>query len=133
MGMFIDKRGKRPVSTSTSQVVTSSKIKRGNIMERKLRRVKKRGGEVGEMSRRFIKRRLKGSNVNGLQIIQRMRPTHNTESVDIKVCYAFPGINHVVCYRRLGCVYKLGSLKLKIQYIYIYIYICRRKRKDANE
>ena len=44
-----------------------------------------------------------------------MWPTQNTESVDIKICHAFPAINRVVCYRRLGCVYKLAYFKLKIQ------------------
>ena len=61
-----------------------------------------------------------------------MWPTQNTESVDIKVCHAFPAINHVVCYRRSGCVYKLKIqntswqilLYAQIQpVIYIYIYI----------
>ena len=44
-----------------------------------------------------------------------MWQTQNTESVDIKICHAFPAINHVVCYRRPGCVFKLASFKLKIQ------------------
>ena len=65
----------------------------------------------------FTEGRLKGSSVKGLQhfkMIQRMWPTQNTESVDFKVCHAFSAINHVVCYRRPGCVYKLASFKLKI-------------------
>ena len=44
-----------------------------------------------------------------------MWPTQNTESVDIKIWRAYPAINHVVSYRRPGCVYKLASFKLKIQ------------------
>ena len=44
-----------------------------------------------------------------------MWPTQNTESVNIKICHAFPAINHVVCYWRPGCVYKLASFKLKTQ------------------
>ena len=60
----------------------------------------KKGGEVGEMSKRlktdyiqpqqavplFTKKRLKGSNIKGLQhfeVIQGMWPTQNTKSVDI--------------------------------------------------
>ena len=44
-----------------------------------------------------------------------MWPTQNNESVDIKICHAFPTINHVVCYRRPGYVNKVASFKLKIQ------------------
>ena len=86
--MFIVKKGgERPISTGTSQVVTTTKIKRENVMEKKWRSGKK--GGIGEMSRRletdyiqpqqpvslFIEGRLKRSNVKGLQhfkIIQRM-------------------------------------------------------------
>ena len=48
-------------------------------------------------------------------MLNRIWPTQNTESVDIKICHTFPTINHVVCYRRPECVNKLTSFKLKIQ------------------
>ena len=66
----------------------------------------------------FTEGRLKGSNIKGLQhfkMIQRTWPTQNIELVDIEVCHAFPVINHVVCYGRPRCVYKLASFKLEIQ------------------